>query len=327
MFADQLALGHIFEAGQVGAGPIVRRLDPRPLVRPAGEEGDALRLDHVERGGSVEHRLQHRRPAGRQRGADHQADIARPEQAIAGPAHHRFAHREDPWPAPPLDAEGALGVDDSLGQAGGPGREEDAAMVGRGDGRGALRHLCIGHRRATGEESIPAFIARRWRIGIGHAVELDQPMEKRPLVDAGQHGGKILLHHPRVEEEDADRRGMDQMLQFLRARKAAERHGDAPRHRDAEDAGEIFGPVRHQHADPAILAEAGRDQRLGHRHGPGVELVIAPADAPIRRAHHDRIARAVPRPHHVEIGWDGLRALPRLLRQRRTMDQRKRRAQ
>ena len=65
-------------------------------------------------------------------------------------------HPEGPRPAPPLDGEGALRMDDALGLAGGARGEEDAAGVGGMDRIGAGEHLRLGDARAMGEEAVPA---------------------------------------------------------------------------------------------------------------------------------------------------------------------------
>ena len=343
MVEERHAIRDVTQAGKIRARPLRRGFQPRPLVGTADGKADALLLHHFQRLIGLEHRLQDDRAARCQRIAEHHRDIARPEEAVAGPAAHREAlgvDIHDARPAPPLDRQRALRMNDSLGQARRARGKENRAGVGRVGRRGAGIDLRHAHRSAGREEVGPLFhrgAIRGGRAGIrSHAVERDEAAQERKFradehagrrrpdtgLQLGQYGTEVLAQHLSLVEQDGDRPRLQQVFQLHGRGEGAERDRHATGQRDAEHGRDMFRPVGHQDADAGVPAHAGRDQRPGHLDRTLPQLGVGPRHPAAGGAHHQRLARGMAPRDRARVARDRQRPEARLRRQRGAVNDR-----
>ena len=176
------AVVDVAQAAQIDRAPVRRLLQRRPLVRPREGHGHPLRLHQLERLLGLERGLQHDRSAGREGAADHHGEVARPEEAVGRPAADVVPHAHQARPAPPLDRDRPLGMEDALGLAGRSGREEQ-----RPDVRGR-------HRRRPGRD-------QRRRRRAATAEEVGPALDRARSADCLRR----LDHHEAAQEREAGR--------------------------------------------------------------------------------------------------------------------------
>jgi hypothetical protein len=71
-----------------------------------------------------------------------------------------------------------------------------------------------------------------------------------------QNVGEVLLEDVILEQQYADAGSLQQVLQLRCGGEGTQRDRNGPCQRDTEDRREKFGPVGHQYADAAVLANA-----------------------------------------------------------------------
>ena len=326
-----LAARYVLEAGKVGAVPAIGSDEPRPLVRAAIDERDALRLDQAQRLVRVEPALQDHRAAGRERCAQHHRDVAGPEEAVARPTAHRLAHGEDARPAPPLHGESTLRVDDALGEAGRARGEEYAARVGRVHRIGAREDLLLVDPVAACDKSLP-----RLACTTAFTVDAHEVLQKRKRarsqcarsarcdlwLEIAQHRVEIGLEDLPLVDQQRNLRGFEQVIELRSRRECAERHRHCAGQRDTEQAGKELGPVGHQDAHARVLTDPRGNKCLGNGHRLREQLVVAPRQALAAIVGDDRLGSAVARHDFAQVARDGVRPLALFLCERRACDQR-----